>query len=102
MKNLDIVVSNLRALESASRLSETQFAARCKLHQRTYNRIVNKETIPKIDILELIAEANDLELWQLFIKDLDVTNPPILERDSKKQKEFYEKIKTLAKELDQQ
>lgn len=102
MKSLDIVVENLRALESATKLNESQFAKKCKLHQRTYNRIVTKESIPKIDILEHIAEANDLELWQLFIKDLDVSNPPILERDSKKQKEFYEKIKTLAKELDQQ
>lgn len=102
MKNLDVVIENLKALESASKLNETKFAEKCKLHQRTYNRIVTKQSIPKIDILEQIAEANDLELWQIFIKGLDVTNPPMLERDSRKQKEFYEKIKTLAKELDQQ
>ena len=101
MKNLDLLIENLKALQASNKMNETQFANMCKIFQRTYNRIVTKQSVPKIDILEKIAIANGLELWQLFIKDLDVSNPPILEKDSIKQKEFYAKIKKLAQELEQ-
>ncbi len=99
MKLIELIAANLRALENVTKLNETQFAEKCKVHQRTYNRIVNMETMPKLDILEKIADANDLEVWQLLVDGLDVSNPPMLERDSEKQREFYKHIKMAAQEL---
>ena len=73
------IAENLKALEKVSKLNETQFAEKCKIHQRTYNRIVNMESMPKLDILEKIADANDLSVWQLLIPNLDASNPQMLE-----------------------
>ena len=99
MKLIELIAKNLKALEAYSKLNETNFAEKCKIHQRTYNRIVNMETLPKLDILEKIAQANDLELWQLLVQDLDISNPPVLQDISEKQKLFYDKIKALVKEV---
>jgi transcriptional regulator with XRE-family HTH domain len=99
MKMNDVIIENLKSIQASTMLNETNFAKRCKIHQRTYNRIINNESVPKIDILEAIAIANDLHLWQVFVPHLNVKNPPVLREASEKEKEFYDKIKLAAQEI---
>lgn len=95
----DMIIKNLKAIQSNAEMNETQFASKCKIHQRTYNRIINKESVPKIDILEAIAIANDLYLWQIFVPDLNPKAPPVLKEPSEKERLFYESIKLAAQQL---
>jgi transcriptional regulator with XRE-family HTH domain len=95
----EIIIKNLKAIQNNSDLNETQFALKCKIHQRTYNRIINNESVPKIDILEAIANANDLSVWQLLVPGVNPKNPPMLKEPSDKERQFYESIKLAAQQL---
>lgn len=61
-------------------------------------RIKNQDTDIRMSVVDKIAEFFGLEAWQLLIKDLDPTNPPVFILD-KKQQEFIDRMKTAYKEL---
>lgn len=95
----EIISANLKALRSHSQLSQEEFAKKAGMQQRTYGRLENGENWQHLESLDMISKAYDLHVWQLLIPNLDITNPPMIAKDSDKQKEFYAKIKEAAKEL---
>jgi transcriptional regulator with XRE-family HTH domain len=95
----EIISKNLKALRNKSELSQEEYAAKFSMAQRAYGRVENGENWPHLETLEKIALYNGLEVWQLLISNLDISNPPMLAKDSAKQKEFYDRIKEAAKEL---
>lgn len=99
MKMRELISVNLLNLQKHAKVSQTAFAESCKIPQRTLNRITNMETTAKLEQLEKIAKANDLQVWQLLIHDLDVTNPLMLAKESESLKVLYKKIETAFKEL---
>lgn len=95
----EIISKNLKALRDKSELSQGEFAAKFGMHQRTYGRLENGETWQHLESLEIIAKAHDLHVWQLLLPNLDISNPPMLAKDTEKQKVFYDKIKQVMNEM---
>ena len=95
----EIVSKNLKALRLQSQLSQEEFAKKSGMQQRAYGRLENGENWQHLESLEKIASANSLEVWQLLLPDLNITNPPMLSIDSEKQKLFYDKMKEALKEI---
>jgi len=95
--NLKQAISvNLKHLRESTKLSQEAFAKKCGMHQRAYGRLENGENWQHLESLHKIAVANDLNVWQLLIPNLDISNPPLLSTESAIQKEFYDKIKAAA------
>jgi transcriptional regulator with XRE-family HTH domain len=95
----DIISANLKALRAHTQLSQEEFANKAGMQQRAYGRLENGENWQHLESLDKICKAYDLHVWQLLLPKLDITNPPMLAKDSAKQKEFYDKIKEAAKEI---
>lgn len=95
----EIISKNLKSLRAKSQLSQEEFAKKFSMQQRAYGRLENGENWQHLESLEKIASANDLHVWQLLLPDLDISNPPMLAKDSDKQKVFYDKIKAVMKEI---
>lgn len=86
-----IVCENLLALRSQTQLSQTAFAAHCKIHQKTYQRIEKGDSVASLEILEKIANKNDLQVWQLLVNKFNPTNAPVLMVPSKSEENYYKK-----------
>lgn len=91
----EIVIDNLKALRESQDLSGNAFADKCKIHQRTYNRIENGEGAPHLDILEKIAAHNHLYCWQLLVPNFDPNKLPLLQVPSETEQAFYDRINFL-------
>lgn len=87
-----MISSNLKALRESTGLNQTAFAAKCGLQQRAYGRIENGESTAHLEMLEQIAKKNDLEVWQLLVKDFNPSNIPVLKLAPEVEQKFYEKI----------
>lgn len=88
-----IICSNLKALRESTGLKQTEFAVtKCGLHQRAYGRIENGESMAHLEMIEQIAKKNDLEVWQLLVKDFNPANVPVLKLAPEAEQKFYEKI----------
>lgn len=74
--------------------------AASKVPRGTVHRIKRGEVSAGVDHLEGLAVAFDLDVWQLFVHDLDPTNPPMLKAITDKQKAMFDKIREYAKELE--
>jgi hypothetical protein len=62
-------------------------------------RIKAQKTAIGTDVLEKIALFFDVDVWQLLVKNLNASNPPVLKSLSDKEQAFYEKMKQMMKEL---
>lgn len=65
----------------------------------TIQRARNGEVALAIDSLAAIAQAFELEPWQLLVEDLDPANPPLLAEIAEAQLRLIERLKTLSKDL---
>ena len=90
-----IVISNLKRLRESQGMSGNEFAKKCKMQQRTYNRIENGESAPHLDMLELIAAHNELYAWQLLVPNFDPHNRPMLQVPSETEQAFYDRVNYL-------
>lgn len=91
----NIVVSNLKKLRESQGMSGAEFAKKCHLHQRTYNRIENGESVPHIEVIEMIAAHNALYAWQLLVPNFDPHHIPLLQVPSETEQAFYDRINKL-------
>jgi transcriptional regulator with XRE-family HTH domain len=96
MRNIqDVVIENLKALRAYQKMSGNEFADKCRIHQRTYNRIERGESWPHLDILASIACRNELQVWQLLVPGFDPAKAPVLQDPSGAEKDLYDRINRL-------
>lgn len=53
----------------------------------------------RIETVSKIAKAYGLEGWQLMIPGMDPANPPVLQPVSKEERELWDRLKDLSKDL---
>lgn len=108
----DIVRDNLkRLMERAGDRGEKGLATQnglakaSKVGQRSIGRILSLEQEPGVDVLHSIAQAYDLQGWQLLIPNFDPANPPLLKEASDTERDFWksfeeaqEKMRALERE----
>ncbi len=75
-----IVAKNLELLRlhEPDKPSETEFAKRVGLQQRTYNRIKNGESEASLSSIQTVANKMRLHPWQLLVEDFHPDHPPEL------------------------
>ena len=83
---------NLRRLIADSQMSVNAWAKDHGLVQTTLARLCRGEMNPTLSILQEIAAAANLEVWQLLVPDLDPRNPPVLRTPNGPEAEFYRRI----------
>jgi transcriptional regulator with XRE-family HTH domain len=99
LKSREVIAANLRALMNKNKHSEGDLHRKTGLSQSTIGRTLKGETATTVDTLDLIAKAYGLLSWQMMIADLDISNPPVLKSLTRKEQEFYDKMKEVMKEL---
>lgn len=96
----DTAARNVQVLFERSGMSRRELARKAGVAPNSIRHMLEpesrpmasrKDTAPRLDILEKIAMALNVSVWQLLTKDFDPANPPsrIL---SKSEAEFYERI----------
>jgi transcriptional regulator with XRE-family HTH domain len=101
-KNLRrILADNLKALKSEHKLSQTKVAKLTKgaMDQTTVGRIERADIATTVDMIEALAQAFEIEAWQLLSPNFDPKNPPILRERSKEERELWKKLTESAKQL---
>lgn len=101
-KNLRrILATNLKALKLEHKLSQTKIAKMTNgaMDQTTVGRIERADIATTVDMIEALAEAFDLEPWQLLSPTFDPKNPPILRERSKEERELWKKLTESARQL---
>ena len=99
LSSKEIIAANLKALMIKNSHSEGELHRKTGLSQSTIGRTLKGETATTVDTLDAIAKAFGLFAWQLLIENMDVTNPPLLRKLSGQEKEFYDKMKDVIKQL---
>ena len=94
-----VLAANLRVLMVKNSHSEGYVHKKTGIAQSTVGRILRQESSATLESIDALAKLYGLQSWQLLVHELDVSNPPMLERDSEKQREFYKHIKMAAQEL---
>lgn len=79
--------------------SQSALARACKVGQSSIGRIVNDAQSPTLDMVARIAEAFDLEPWQMLIDGLDPRNPPITKAIDERQQHLFARFRQAAEEL---
>jgi Helix-turn-helix len=79
--------------------SQSALARRCKVGQSSIGRILAQDQSPTLDMVWKIAEAFDLEPWQMLIDDLDPRNPPITKAVDDRQRMLFARFRAAAEEL---
>ncbi len=69
------------------------------MSQSSIQRILDLEQTPTLDVVSKIANAFDLEPWQMLIDDLDPSNPPITKSVDERQRALFERFRHAAEEL---
>lgn len=73
--------------------SITQLAETCKMHARTVNRIIYGEAATQLDSICEIAKHIGVEPWQMLVPGADLTNPPVLQPVTEREKQLWSLIK---------
>lgn len=63
----DILSRNLRSLMDDNRWSEHDVARKSGVAQKTVNKILNRQTLPRTDTVDRLAKAFGLASWQLTL-----------------------------------
>lgn len=74
-------------------VSITQLAEHCKMHARTVNRIIYGEAATQLDSINMLAMHLGCEPWQLLVPDADLTNPPVLQPVTEREKQLWALIR---------
>lgn len=98
--SMEILANNLKRLMAAHETLKTQAAVgkACGINQRTVGYIINQEHSCGLKQLEAIAQAFDLQPWQLLVPNLDPKSPPVCEF-TKVERDLYKKLRTLVGQL---
>lgn len=74
MGTREILAANIRLLIAADSLSQDQLAKKSGLGQRTISNLIRPETghMPRIDVIERLADALRVEAWRLLLPDMTV------------------------------
>lgn len=79
--------------------SQNALAQHARVPQSTIGRLLRGEQSPTLDMVERLAQAFDLEPWQMLVPELDATNPPITKQIDDQQRQLWEKFRHAAQEL---
>lgn len=93
--------ANLRRLMDADPTlgSQPKVARAARIAQRSVGRILAAEQSPTLDTVYKLAQAFDLEPWQLLIEGLEPNNPPITKQTDERQREMFDRFRKAAEEL---
>lgn len=80
--------------ENLNRLSEE-----CGIGLATAQRLKQRQTSVGIDIIEKIAERFALQPWQILVPGFDATNTPTLLPVSPQERQLYERLRAVVKDL---
>ena len=102
----NVVATNLERLMERARLkgearlaSQNGLARRAKVGQRTIGRILSREQVPSVDVLDAIARAYDLQGWQLMVEEFDPGNPPLLREASETERELWRALEEIQQKM---
>lgn len=98
---------NLKALMDKSKrdgvrelASQLGLKSKSGVSQATIGRILSPEGEDSgIETISKLAKAFGLEGWQIMVAGMDPDNPPVLQPVSKAERELYDRLKELAKDL---
>lgn len=93
--NINRLMEGSLALESNPKLSR-----RAKIGIGSVARIRNAQTDITLDTLTKLAEAFDLQPWQLLVPGIDPKNLPVLRNLSPQEAELYERLRSVIIERD--
>jgi transcriptional regulator with XRE-family HTH domain len=79
--------------------SQAALARASGVRQSNIQRILALEQVPGLDMVARIADAFDLEPWQMLIDDLYPSNPPITKAVDERQKLLFNRFRQAAEEL---
>jgi transcriptional regulator with XRE-family HTH domain len=94
----DNLSRNLLALMAKNGYSQGDMRRKCGIAQSTIGRIIRKTTAADIDTVSAIAGVFHLVAWQLLAPPFDPSNPPVLNQVSEKERQLYERLKTIIQE----
>lgn len=95
-----VLAANIKRLQDANPGldSSTKLGKRAGIGQRTAARVMaGGQVSTGLDVIESIAKAFDLEVWQILVPNLDPSNLPVICNPNGREKAFYEKLMELAK-----
>ena len=77
----------------------TKLSREAKIGPGTATRIKEMQTSVGLDVVDRVAEAFDLEMWQMLTPGLDPQNPPAARPVSKAERELYDRLILSIKQL---
>ena len=90
-----VLAENLMRLRHANRFTQKQLAKKAGLGEGTIHRASDgKQSAATLETIEALAEAFNLEPWQLLVPDLNPESPPRLQRNH-----FAADVLWIAKEI---
>lgn len=99
---LAVISTNLKALRAAhpNYDSDAKIGKKAGMDQKTVWRIIAMTNEPTTEQISKLAAVFDLEPWQLLVPSLEVTNPPMLEHQSKALRQLLTKIGSTKEALE--
>lgn len=94
----DNLSRNLLALMAKNGFSQGDMHRKCGIAQSTIGRIIRKTTAADVDTISAIAGVFHLMAWQLLAPPFEPSNPPVLNQVSEKERQLYERLKTIFQE----
>lgn len=80
--------------------SQGELQRKSGVAQATLGRILSpRGENSKIETIEAIAKVYGLEAWQLMVAGFNPANPPVLQPVSQQERELYERLKALSKDI---
>lgn len=101
-KSAAVLAENINRLMEANVALESnpKLARRAQIGIGSVARIRNAQTDITLDTLTKLAEAFDLQPWQLLVPDLDPKNFPVLRNLSPQEAELYDRLRSVIIERD--
>jgi len=97
-----ILKQNLKALMASRNGPTTQSALhrKSRVAQATIGRILSdKGENARIETVERLAKAYQLQAWQLLVAGMDPSNPPVLQSASDEERALYARLKIAAEDI---
>jgi transcriptional regulator with XRE-family HTH domain len=95
----EILADNLQRVIAARQLTNKQFADLVGIGNGTIDRIRKNQVSATVTSIEQIANFLECEAWQLLVPNFNPSNPPVLTSQSETERELYQRIAALAKQL---
>lgn len=93
-QNVSALMGGNESLDSNPKVSKAT-----KLSTSTLSRLRNGQVNANLETLEAIAEAFDVEPWQLLVPGFQPANPPVLGMAGQKEQDLYNRFMSAAKEI---